>query len=95
MEEKSIILDLFNENVSFAERVQPKNTDYHSKAGMAERKLEELKRKLTSEQLKMLENFLEIQNSHDSIYNEETFRLGVSLGVRLTAEAFLLDEQEG
>ena len=62
---------------------------------MAERKLEELKRKLTSEQLKMLENFLEIQNSHDSIYNEETFRLGVSLGVRLTAEAFLLDEQEG
>ena len=47
MEEKSIILDLFNENVSFAERVHPKNTDYHSKAGMAERKLEELKRKLT------------------------------------------------
>ena len=40
MEEKSIILDLFNENVSFAERVHPKNTDYHSKAGMAERKLE-------------------------------------------------------
>lgn len=95
MEEKSIILDLFNENVSFAERVHPKNKDYHSKAGMAEQKLEELKRKLTSEQLEVLESFLKIQNNHDSIYNEESFRLGVSLGVRLTAEAFLLDEQEG
>lgn len=95
MEEKSIILDLFNENVSFAERVHPKNKDYYSKAGMAEQKLEELKRKLTSEQLEVLESFLKIQNNHDSIYNEESFRLGVSLGVRLTAEAFLLDEQEG
>ena len=92
MEEKSIILDLFNEGISFTERVYPKDKDYFNKVSLAERKLEELKRELTSEQKKLLEEFLEIQNSHDAIYNEETFRLGVSLGVRLTAEAFVLGE---
>jgi len=54
--------------------------------------LEKLKKGLTAEQNELLEEFLEIQNSHDAIYNEETFRLGVSLGVRLTAEAFVLAE---
>lgn len=90
MEEKSIILDLFNEGISFTERVYPQNRDYYSKVGIAERQLEKLKKELTAGQIEMLEDFLEIQNSHDAIYNEETFRLGVSLGVRLAAEAFVL-----
>ena len=55
MEEKSIILDLFNEGVSFTQRVYS-------------------------------------QNSHDTIYNEETFRLGISSGVILTADSFILGE---
>lgn len=54
--------------------------------------MEKLKNQLTAEQIELLEEFLEIENSHDAIYNEETFRLGVSLGVRLTAEAFVLWE---
>ena len=92
MEEKSIILDLFNEGVSFTERVYPQNREYYSKVSMAERQMEKLKNHLTTEQIEMLEDFLEIQNSHDAIYNEETFRLGVSFGVRLTAESFILGE---
>ena len=54
--------------------------------------MEKLKKHLTAERIEMLEDFLEIQNSNDAIYNEETFRLGVSLGVRLTAESFILGE---
>ena len=92
MEEKSMILDLFNEGMSFTERVYPKNREYYTKVGIAERRLEKLKNQLTAEQIELLEEFLEIENSHDAIYNEETFRLGVSLGVRLTAEAFVLCE---
>ena len=92
MEEKSIILDLFNEGISFTERLYPKNREYYTKAGIAERRLEKLKSQLSAEQIKLLEEFLEIENSHGAIYNEETFRLGVSLGVRLTAEAFILGE---
>lgn len=92
MEEKSIILDLFNEGVSFTERVYPQNREYYSKVSMAEKQMEKLKKHLTTEQIEMLEDFLKIQNSHDTIYNEETFRLGVSLGIRLIAEAFVLGE---
>lgn len=92
MGEKSIILDLFNEAVSFAERVYPQDREYHSQVSMTERQKEKLKKNLTTEQIEMLEDLLETQNSYDAIYNEETFRLGVSLGVRLTAEAFLLGE---
>lgn len=90
MEEKSIILDLFNEGMSFTERVYSKDREYYIKVEKAERRLEKLKKGLTAEQNELLKEFLEIQNSHDAIYNEETFRLGVSLGVRLTAEAFIL-----
>lgn len=36
MEEKSIILDLFNEGMSFTERVYPKNREYYTKVGIAE-----------------------------------------------------------
>ena len=92
MGEKSIIPDLFNEAVSFALRVYPQDREYHSKVSMAERQKEKLKKNLSTEQIEMLENLLETQNSYDTIYNEEIFRLGVSLGVRLTAEAFLLGE---
>ena len=92
MEEKSIILDLFNEGVSFTERVYPQNRGYYSKVSMAERQMEKLKKHLTAERIEMLEDFLEIQNSNDAIYNEETYRLGVSLGVRLTAESFIFGE---
>lgn len=92
MEEKSIILNLFNEGVSFIERVYSQKREYYSKVSMSERQIEKLKNHLTTEQIEMFEDFLEIQNSHDAIYNEETFRLGVSLGVRLTAKSFILGE---
>lgn len=92
MEEKSIIMNLFNEGVSFTERVYLQNREYYSKVSMDERQMEKLKNHLTTEQIEMFEDFLEIQNSHDAIYNEETFRLGVSLGVRLTAKSFILGE---
>lgn len=92
MEEKSIILELFNEGIIFTERIYPKNREYYSKVSMAEKQMEKLKKQLSDEQLEMLEDFLEIQNCQDAIYNEETFRMGVSLGVRLTAEAFILGE---
>lgn len=92
MEEKSIILELFNEGIIFTERIYPQSREYFSKVSMAEGQLEKLKKRLTDEEIEMLEDFLEIQNRQDAIYNEETFRLGVSLGVRLTAEAFILGE---
>lgn len=48
--------------------------------------------KLNADQLKALEEFLAIKNSHDAIYSEETFRQGVAFGVKFTAEVFLLGE---
>lgn len=92
MEEKSIILNLFNEGISFAERLSPKNSEYYSIVKLEEQKRKALKDNLNPEQLKPLEEFLVMRNRHDAMYNEEVFRQGVSLGIRLTAEAFVLDE---
>ena len=43
MEEKSIILNLFNEGISFAERLSPKNSEYYSIVKREEQKLKALK----------------------------------------------------
>ena len=92
MEGKSIILDLFNEGISFAERLSPQNSEYHSIVSKEEQKMNALKDKLNADQLKALEEFLEIKNRYDAIYSEETFRQGVAFGVKFTAEVFLLGE---
>ena len=92
MEGKSIILDLFNEGISFAERLSPQNSEYHSIVSKEEQKMNALKDKLNADQLKALEEFLEIKNKYDAIYSEETFRQGVVFGVKFTAEVFLLGE---
>lgn len=92
MEGKSIILDLFNEGISFAERLSPQNSEYHSIVSREEQKMKALKDKLNADQLKALEEFLVIKNRYDAIYNEETFRQGVAFGVKFTAEVFLLGE---
>lgn len=92
MEGKSIILDLFNEGISFAERLSPQNSEYHSIVSKEEQKMNALKDKLNADQLKALEEFLAIKNRYDSIYIEETFRQGVAFGVKFTAEVFLLGE---
>lgn len=92
MEGKSIILDLFNEGISFAERLSPQNSEYHSIVSKEEQKMNALKDKLNAEQLKALEEFLAIKNRYDAIYIEETFRQGVAFGVKFTAEVCLLGE---
>ena len=38
MEKKSIILDLFNEGVSYMEILHPKNEEYYRKVHLAEKK---------------------------------------------------------
>lgn len=92
MEEKSIILNLFNEGISFAERLSPQNSEYHSIVSKEEQKMNALKDKLNADQLKALEEVLAIKNRYDAIYIEETFRQGVAFGVKFTAEVFLLGE---
>ena len=92
MEGKSIILDLFNEGISFAERLSPQNSEYHSIVSKEEQKMNALKDKLNADQLKALEEVLAIKNRYDAIYIEETFRQGVAFGVKFTAEVFLLGE---
>ena len=68
MEGKSIILDLFNEGISFAERLSPQNSEYHSIVSKEEQKMNALKDKLNTDQLKALEEFLAIKNRYDAIY---------------------------
>lgn len=85
----SIIRELYEEAVSRAELIVPEGSEY-MEACERRAEVEALLRKALSEQQKaLLENFIAAYRMVQKIEDEETYRQGVSLGVRITAEAFV------
>ena len=85
----SIICELYEEAVSRVELIVPEGSEY-MEACERSVEAEELLRKALSEQQKvLLENFIAAYRMVQKIEDEETYRQGVSLGVRITAEAFV------
>lgn len=85
----SIICELYEEAVSRAELIVPEGSEY-MEACERNAEAEELLRKSISEQQKvLLENFIVACRLVQKIEDEETYRQGVSLGVRITVEAFV------
>lgn len=85
----SIICELYANAVSRAELIVPEGSEY-MEACERRAEAEELLRKSLSEQQKaLLENFIVVCRTAQKIEDEETYRQGVSLGVRITAEAFV------
>lgn len=89
----SIIDELLRESASRAEKCCPKNPDYRLHC----KKACDLENDLTSQlNEKQRSVFLEYVNEkliEVGMEIEEAFRQGVSLGVRFTAEAFLLEKE--
>lgn len=91
---KSVISTMFNESHSMAERILP-DSDEYKKAGNDKEYVEaELCSTLSNEQRELFEEFMEKLNALMSIEEEEAFRLGVSFGIRVTAESSLYGERE-
>jgi len=90
----SIIDELLRESSSREEKCFPKNPDYRLHC----KKACDLENVLTS-QLKENQRSIFLEYVNEKLIEvgmeiEEAFRQGVSLGVRFTAEAFLLGEEQ-
>lgn len=89
----SIIRELYEEAVSRAELIVPESSEY-MEACERRTEAEEFLRKTLSEQQKvLLENFIVACRLVQKIEDEETYRQGVSLGVRITAESFVTSKR--
>ena len=90
---ESIITELFNEAVSRSELIYPKSDEYEEAVKKRESAVDAFRATLTGAQKKLFDYFLDTCLAVSNIEDDETFKHGVSLGVRITAEAFLLDER--
>lgn len=90
---ESIISELFNEAVSRAELIIPDGEEYKKACDKKDKVENQLCLTFTEQQKNMFETFMEYHNEVISWGEEEAFRHGVSIGVRITAESFLLPEK--
>lgn len=86
---ESIIRELYEDAVSRAELIMPEGIRYQICCERKEEAEQQLKEALSAHQRELFEKFLAAQISVRNIEDEETYRQGVSLGVRITAEAFV------
>ena len=88
---ESIIRELYEDAVSRAELIMPEGIRYQTCCERKEEAEQQLKETLSVHQKELFEKFLTAQHDVRSIEDEETYRQGVSLGVRITAEAFVAE----
>ena len=86
---ESIIRELYEDAVSRAELIMPEGIRYQTCCERKEEAEQQLKETLSVHQRELFEQFMTAQVSVRNIEDEETYRQGVSLGVRITAEAFV------
>ena len=88
---ESIIRELYEDAVSRAELIMPEGIWYQTCCERKEAAEQQFKETLSAHQRELFEKFLAAQASVRSIEDEENYRQGVSLGVRITAEAFVAE----
>lgn len=88
---ESIIRELYEDAVSRAELIMPEGIRYQICCERKEEAEQQLKETLSAHQRELFEQFLAAQASVRNIEDEENYRQGVSLGVRITAEAFVTE----
>ena len=86
---ESIIRELYEDAVSRAELIMPEGIRYQTCCERKEEAEQQLKETLSVYQRELFEQFLPAPASVRSIEDEENYRQGVSLGVRITVEAFV------
>ena len=93
MDYKSAILELYDEGIPQAEKVRPETEEY--KAAIKEMELvrKELEQKLPKSKVELLNQFENAYNQYTGCELAESFRHGMCLGIRITAEAFLLKKE--
>lgn len=90
--EKTIISDLYAEGISRAELILPKGEEYQRCCGKRTEKEKKLMDNLSKEQQQLFDDFMCAYSEVGAHHDQENFRQGVALGIRITAEAFLLGD---
>ena len=90
---ESIIAELFSEPVSRAELIRPTSEEYEAANQKKKTAGDKLSKTLSEEQAALFESFLDAYHEVLILDDEEIFKHGVSLGVRITAESFLLSNE--
>lgn len=90
---ESIISELFNEAVARAELIRPEGEEYETMCAAKEQAEADFFSTFIGRQQELFEAFMECYNEVMALEEEEAFRHGVSIGVRITAESFLLPEK--
>ncbi len=86
---ESIIRELYEKAVSRAELIVPEGSEYQASCERKAEAEQQFRETLSAHQRSLFEKFLTEQTGVQRIEDEETYRQGVSLGIRITAEAFV------
>ncbi len=89
---KESIVELYNRESSYAEDIIPKSKEYNKLRKEVSEVENKFKESLDSIQRETFENYITEYYRIMSIESEENFKEGFSLGVRLTAEAFIQEK---
>ena len=91
--ENSIIEELLYKAESIMEHCRPKTKEFDSNSIRQGEIREELRNFLSEKQRKLFEEYEELSYKVHSDEIDEVFKQGTSLGVRFTAEAFLIGKE--
>lgn len=89
---ESIIDKIFSEGIIYSEEMGREDSIMEDLSTNKSDKEQDLLQTLSVNQRKVFDEYVEASFKYDSCYNDQVFRQGVSLGVRFTAEAFLLEK---
>ena len=93
MDYKSAILELYDEGIPQAEKIRPETEEYETAIQKMELVRKELEQKFPESTLELLNQFENAYNLYTGCELAESFRQGMCLGIRITAEAFLLKKE--
>ena len=93
MNYKRAILELYDEGIPQAEKIRPETEEYETAIQKMELVRKELEQKFPESTLELLNQFENAYNLYTGCELAESFRQGMCLGIRITAEAFLLKKE--
>ena len=86
MNYKSAILELYDEGIPQAEKIRPETEEYETAIQKMELVRKELEQKFPESTLELLNQFENAYNLYTGCELAESFRQGMCLGIRITAE---------
>lgn len=86
---KSMITELYWDLSEKDEFFKPQNPEYDRVVAEQNKIAAHLKELLSKRQFELFEEYMDLQTELEIVRLEKTYRKGVSLGVQITAEAFL------